>query len=57
MGRPLARAIGGAYERVEGTIDLMPADLVYDARVGEDDVVRNCLLVVFAMAEHNGEEC
>jgi MoxR-like ATPase len=34
--RALARAIGGAYERVEGTIDLMPADLVYDARVGED---------------------
>lgn len=34
--RAIARAIGGAYERVEGTIDLMPADLVYDARIAED---------------------
>lgn len=34
--RAVARAIGGAYERVEGTIDLMPADLIYDARIGED---------------------
>ena len=34
--RAMARAIGGAYARVEGTIDLMPTDLVYDARIGED---------------------
>ncbi|MFS8036625.1 AAA family ATPase [Xanthobacter sp. AM11] len=34
--RAIARAIGGAYERVEGTIDLMPSDLVYDARIGDD---------------------
>ena len=27
--RAVARGIGGAYERVEGTIDLMPNDLVY----------------------------
>lgn len=27
--RSIARAIGGAYERVEGTIDLMPSDLFY----------------------------
>jgi MoxR-like ATPase len=27
--RSFARAIGGAYERIEGTVDLMPADLVY----------------------------
>ncbi len=27
--RALARGIGGAFERVEGTIDLMPAELVY----------------------------
>ncbi|MGF1645262.1 MAG: AAA family ATPase [Thiotrichales bacterium] len=27
--RALARAIGGAYARMEGTIDLMPNDLVY----------------------------
>lgn len=32
----MARAIGGAFARVEGTIDLMPADFVYDARIGED---------------------
>ena len=29
--RSVARALGGPYERVEGTIDLMPADLVYHA--------------------------
>ena len=34
--RCLARALGGPYERVEGTIDLMPADLVYHASIGED---------------------
>ncbi len=31
--RAFARAIGGAYERVEGTVDLMPADLVYHTDV------------------------
>ncbi len=34
--RAVARAIGGAFERIEGTIDLMPADLVYHAHLGED---------------------
>lgn len=34
--RAAARALGGAYARVEGTIDLMPGDLVYHAYVGED---------------------
>lgn len=27
--RAVARAIGGEYERIEGTIDLMPSDLIY----------------------------
>jgi len=27
--RAVARALGGAYARVEGTVDLMPSDLVY----------------------------
>ncbi len=27
--RALARGIGGAFERIEGTVDLMPGDLVY----------------------------
>src|SRR5512142_999730 len=27
--RAAARGLGGAYERIEGTIDLMPQDLVY----------------------------
>jgi MoxR-like ATPase len=27
--RAVAKGIGGAYERIEGTIDLMPNDLVY----------------------------
>jgi MoxR-like ATPase len=33
--RSVARAIGGAYERIEGTVDLMPADLVYYTYVDE----------------------
>lgn len=31
--RAFARAIGGAFERVEGTVDLMPGDLVYHTYV------------------------
>jgi len=27
--RAFARAIGGAFERIEGTVDLMPSDLIY----------------------------
>jgi MoxR-like ATPase len=34
--RSVARALGGPYERVEGTIDLMPGDLVYHASIGEE---------------------
>ena len=34
--RALARAIGGAYERIEGTVDLMPSDLIYYTYVNED---------------------
>jgi MoxR-like ATPases len=34
--RALARALGGPYERIEGTIDLMPTDIVYAAFIGED---------------------
>ena len=34
--RALARAVGGLFERIEGTIDLMPNDLVYHAHLGED---------------------
>lgn len=33
--RAVARALGGPYERIEGTIDLMPGDLVYHASIGE----------------------
>jgi len=33
--RAFARAISGDFERIEGTVDLMPTDLVYDARVDE----------------------
>ncbi|MDT8405624.1 MAG: MoxR family ATPase [Methylococcales bacterium] len=33
--RAIARAIGGAYERIEGTIDLMPNDLVYHTYINE----------------------
>lgn len=33
--RALSRAVGGAYERLEGTVDLLPGDLVYHAWVDE----------------------
>ncbi|HSI56592.1 MAG TPA: MoxR family ATPase [Ideonella sp.] len=31
--RAFARAIGGAFERVEGTVDLMPGDMIYHTYV------------------------
>lgn len=34
--RSVARALGGGYERVEGTVDLMPGDLVYHSFLDED---------------------
>lgn len=34
--RAAARALGGPYQRVEGTIDLMPSDLLYHASIGDD---------------------
>jgi MoxR-like ATPase len=34
--RAFARAIGGAYERIEGTIDLMPNDLVYYTYINQE---------------------
>ncbi len=27
--RAVARTLGGGYERIEGTVDLMPSDLIY----------------------------
>lgn len=34
--RAVTRGIGGGYQRIEGTIDLMPNDLVYHTYLGED---------------------
>lgn len=34
--RSVARALGGRYERIEGTVDLMPGDLVYHSFLDED---------------------
>jgi MoxR-like ATPase len=34
--RAFARVIGGAFERVEGTVDLMPNDLVYYTYISEE---------------------
>jgi MoxR-like ATPase len=34
--RAFARAVGGDFERVEGTVDLMPGDLVYHTYVDAD---------------------
>ncbi|AUC95609.1 AAA family ATPase [Bradyrhizobium sp. SK17] len=34
--RAVGRAIGGGYERVEGTVDMMPADLLYHTYIADD---------------------
>ena len=34
--RAAARGLGGEYERIEGTIDLMPQDLVYHTHIDRD---------------------
>lgn len=34
--RAAARCVGGSYERIEGTIDLMPGDLIYHTYLAED---------------------
>lgn len=34
--RAFARAVGGDFERVEGTVDLMPGDLIYHAYVDSE---------------------
>jgi MoxR-like ATPase len=34
--RAFARAVGGEFERVEGTVDLMPGDLVYHTYVDDE---------------------
>lgn len=34
--RAVAYVLGGSFERVEGTVDLMPADLVYHTFIAED---------------------
>lgn len=33
--RAVARTIGGPYARIEGTVDLLPTDLVYDAHLDD----------------------
>src|SRR5215472_11998136 len=34
--RAFARAVGGAFERVEGTVDLLPGDMIYHTYVDAD---------------------
>ncbi len=34
--RAFARAIGGEFARIEGTVDMMPSDLLYHTYLGED---------------------
>ncbi|WP_018044531.1 MoxR family ATPase [Methylobacterium sp. 88A] len=34
--RAVARALGGAYERIEGTVDMMPSDLIYHTYLADD---------------------
>lgn len=50
--RALARGLGGPYQRVEGTIDLMPGDLIYHAAIGADGKPR---LDAGPVLQHGGE--
>jgi MoxR-like ATPase len=50
--RAAARLIGGAYERIEGSVDLMPGDLVYYAYVDTDGRPR----VEYGPAIRHGED-
>lgn len=34
--RAMAQTLGGPYARVEGTVDLLPTDLIYSAHIAED---------------------
>ncbi|SNB65521.1 MoxR-like ATPase [Arboricoccus pini] len=34
--RAVAHVLGGLFERIEGTVDLMPSDLIYHTYIGED---------------------
>lgn len=34
--RAMARALGGPYARIEGTVDLLPTDLIYAAHIDQD---------------------
>lgn len=34
--RAVARALGGPFERIEGTVDLMPTDMLYAAYIDDD---------------------
>ena len=34
--RAVARSLGGRYERIEGTVDMMPSDLLYHTFLGDD---------------------
>ena len=47
--RAVARALGGAYERVEGTVDMMPSDLVYHTYLADDGRPRVFLEPVYEM--------
>src|SRR5690606_12552865 len=53
----ITRGIGGAYERVEGTVDLMPNDLVYHTFLGADGrpQIDEGPLLRFRSEEHTSE--
>jgi len=50
--RAMARAIGGEFERIEGTVDLMPSDLLYHARLDEHGKPR---VDAGPLVRHDGE--
>ncbi len=49
--RAVARAIGGDYERVEGTVDMMPGDLLYHTYLADDGRPRVEPSAILAKAE------
>lgn len=50
--RAAARGLGGGYQRVEGTIDLMPQDLIYHTYIDQDGKPRVAPGPILSQGEH-----
>ena len=51
--RAVARSLGGAYERVEGSVDMMPTDLIYHTYISEDGKPKLIQARFSCMANHS----